>query len=264
MDTQTSIKTPLITAIEHNQLEIVKLLLQLAKKDSKEKNLLTVAIRCGHLEIIKYLIEYGYDVNTCPRSWFECKLIEGRYDIVRLLLDHGYHYCIDVSLLDGEHVNIIKYLVDYNKDNKRLLELSLKDALLNNKADVLEYVIQQGAVLDWSKCSHYLVNAIRNGYIDIVKYLHSKMIPSNTEMNEAIQNGQLGLVEYYDKDIGFIPTKEELNQQLTRAIRYNHTDIALYLMQAHGGLSHYQDIMPKLINIAIINGNLSFLQQILH
>ncbi|WP_425495272.1 ankyrin repeat domain-containing protein [Paenibacillus tengchongensis] len=83
---------------------------------------LHVAAKKGHLDIVKFLLEKGIDINkkggTFDGSALNLAAGEGHLEIVQYLLDHGAE--IDVSLaqrnplfaaIDDGHIEVIKYLV---------------------------------------------------------------------------------------------------------------------------------------------------------
>ena len=91
-----TVSTPLIAAIENNNIEIIKLLLEhganLENQDEKMFTPLNYAVEEGNMEIIKLLLEKGADPNEpdeqgCTSLFFAIK--NDNPEIIKLLLEHG-------------------------------------------------------------------------------------------------------------------------------------------------------------------------------
>jgi ankyrin repeat protein len=96
-------------------------------RNYRKKSPLFVAVGYGHMDIVKYLLSFGADVNLCDSDGHSPLFIaskEGHCDIVKYLVAHN----ADVNLCDdfGQsplfiaseegHCDIVKYLVANNAD----------------------------------------------------------------------------------------------------------------------------------------------------
>lgn len=114
----------LCLAAEHGQLEIVKYLIQEGANVNYDYDFgkwsysLEKAARYGHFEIVKYLVENGADMN----------------------LDNGNAL---IWSLDGKHLQISKYLID-NRSNLHSEENNpLKYAVEHNILEIVKYLVKK-------------------------------------------------------------------------------------------------------------------------
>ena len=104
--------TPLLIAGYRNQLEAVKVLLELGAKVnvlSEEGTVLTAACYKSNIELVKILLEQHADVNsknnagTTPLMF---AIMAENEEIVRLLLSHG----ADIHAKDNANKSVIEYV----------------------------------------------------------------------------------------------------------------------------------------------------------
>src|SRR5205814_8712767 len=94
---------------------------------------LLAAARNGHLEVVKYLVEHGANIdernNARDKTPLLAAAFDGHYDIVKYLVEHGANVNVQAvngwtPLHDAAYIGnfeVVKYLVDHGAD------LSLKN-----------------------------------------------------------------------------------------------------------------------------------------
>ncbi len=89
--------------------------------DDEGVSVFDIAITYNYIEIVKYIMQKGIDINkTTRRSGFTplmCATCYGRVEIVKLLLDNG----ADISIKDNKGFDAIEFARKMNK--KTILEL---------------------------------------------------------------------------------------------------------------------------------------------
>ena len=79
-------------------------------------------VMCGHLNIVKYLVERGYQLHVHNDYILRWSVMYGNLDMVRYLVDQGadIHANNDYILCWSElygHSDVIQYLADYGDDD---------------------------------------------------------------------------------------------------------------------------------------------------
>jgi ankyrin repeat protein len=125
--------TALYLAVELDQVEIVRLLLSHSKaelnvKGQRGMTLLLLALRRGHAEVVKYLLEAGADVTLADEAGNTAlyqAVGRGHSEIVRILLSHskaelnvrGQRGMTPLLLaLSQGHAGVVKYLLEEGAD----------------------------------------------------------------------------------------------------------------------------------------------------
>ncbi|RLN82851.1 hypothetical protein BBJ28_00019344 [Nothophytophthora sp. Chile5] len=178
-----------------------------------------LASQNGHLEVVKYLVDAGADIEAVYDEG-ETALMQaagkGHLDVVQYLVDAGADK--EAKSTNGwtaliwsarrGHLDVVKYLVDSGADKgakstygSTALMLTAGDGHL----DVVRYLIDAGAdkeaknndgetALLWATCY---------GELDVVQYLvdagadkEAKNTQGNTALIWAALNGHLGVVQY--------------------------------------------------------------------
>ena len=112
-------------AIEEGELSLVKFVLERSKQTGKkieERNLLLgYATRYRQPEIVKYLIEQGFDIHLSYDYILTMASREGYLEIVKLLVENGanIHADNDYALLNASmngHLDVVKYLVEHGSN----------------------------------------------------------------------------------------------------------------------------------------------------
>lgn len=98
--------------------------------DNKSDYIMYTACKCGHTNIVKYLIDLGVNVNGNNGDYLVAGIIHKHADIIKLLLMNGF----DTNLLNSYPINNGKSLFG-KKSNNNLMEVI--NLLLEKNADPL-------------------------------------------------------------------------------------------------------------------------------
>lgn len=145
-------QTPLTEAILSKRFDLAKLIVNKGAKSLYEA--LFYAIKSESLEMVKYLVEHGADVNErdCDTPLMrasEC----GNLDIVKYLVECGAKVntpIYDSALIHAvrhNHLDIVKYLLEHGADPSKQYhwQTPLAIAELAEYQDIVEYLKSQGA-----------------------------------------------------------------------------------------------------------------------
>ncbi|XP_051155863.1 putative ankyrin repeat protein RF_0381 [Leptopilina boulardi] len=180
------VKSPLITAIQKNDVKVVKQLLNNRDKSNltyKTVTPLLYAAKYGHLEIVKLLFSHGYQ---------------------KIEIRKGNNRTPLYFAVKNSHVNIVKYLVE----NDSKINLSNRDrhflarkCILNNRLDILKCLIDSNEGINYvdSSSKTLLHYSAANGYLDILKYLIECGAEINVECKEsplhcAVKAGHVSII----------------------------------------------------------------------
>ena len=173
-----------------NILEISEFLDENNSADVKRiQMLLNKAIEAGRLEIVKYFVENGADVNSRDGDYYPLMIAcrNGYLEIVKYLIDNGADIkatgnksttALIFALREG-HFGIVKCLVgngaDINKHGGFWRENALIIASKNGNLEMVKYLVENGSNLNaGSRCGTALMMASEKGHIKIVEYLVEK------------------------------------------------------------------------------------------
>ena len=137
---------PLKVAVKNGHFNIIKFLVE--NGANVQDDVLGSAIWGGNLDIVKYLVNHGADVherNDLTLAWASSS---GNLNIVKYLLDHGVdiHANDDMAISWASsqgHLNVVKYLVSRGANIHT--PGTLYHAHLKNQSEVVDYLISQGA-----------------------------------------------------------------------------------------------------------------------
>ena len=164
-------------SIKNNNLVLLQYLIE--NNSITNDNSLRSAARNGHLDVIKYLVDHGANVNAEDDEALILASKYGHLDVVEYLVDHGanIHAQDDQALIYATrncHVDIVKYLVDHGANVNAEDNTALSYASENGEIKVVKYLVDHGANVN-AEDDYALIWASINGHKDIVKYLQSKI-----------------------------------------------------------------------------------------
>ena len=189
----------------------------------------------GNLDKVKKFIKKGYDVNGTSQIFLSygrtpliCAASEGRFDVVKYLIDHG----ADVDKKDGRKRTALHYASKWGHLN------------------VVEVLFSKGAEIDVEDEDHCspLMLAAEWGHVDILLYLvnygadvNKKNRRKRTALHCACERGDLKVVEaLLSKGAEIDVENEDCCTPLVLAAEMGHIDISLYLID-HGADVHKKD-----------------------
>ncbi|KAJ7759534.1 ankyrin repeat-containing domain protein [Mycena metata] len=148
---------------------------------------LSVASQNGQLDVVKFLIERGADVNASNKDGYTSLYLaseRGHLGVVEFLIEHGAdvnarnkdgYTSLHLVSRDG-HLDIVKFLIEHGADINASTEggyTSLSMASENGHLEVVKFLIEHGA--DINASDKYgrtsLSIASRDGHLDVVKFL---------------------------------------------------------------------------------------------
>ena len=187
--------TALTKSIICNRLDIAKYLQKSGAvfqtfEGTTAPNALGIACENGNMDMIKWILDSGYPLTTKQEvDAMGSAARNDRIDVLTYLLDDkkfdiNVESFDDTALEDASgfaSLNTIKFLVDNGANvngGKTQYTTPLTRAVMDNREDVVKYLIEKGADVnlagtssDGSKDSRPLKIAIQSGYFDMVKLL---------------------------------------------------------------------------------------------
>lgn len=182
VDSRVNGRTALLAAVEHGNLNIVKVIL----KNGADVNMnpsgtygptaLQAAAGGGHLDMVKILLIHGANINAAApelfkgRTALQVAVEGGQHEIVALLLGKGA-YVNPLGVQHGEHLNIGQLLLDNqanmdappsNLDCRTALYAAVENGDLNMVSLLLDH---------HARGQFALFTAVRNDHLDIVNLL---------------------------------------------------------------------------------------------
>ena len=259
--------TPLHYAAYFGHFEIVQILLENGAR-LRERNLLgetalCIAIKKGHCQIFKYLIQKGADIDV----WREMcgpviiAIIHSQIDVLKLLLKHGaevnfQHFEYRTPLqyaIKNQNLEMIHELLTHdanpNFSNENQMRFpALKQALKTGNLEIIKLLVNSGAI---GAC--FLYEAIKStNAIDNVKMLlqfglevngtHEDIPFERTPLHIAIikDYGNLEIVTLliqYGADVN--AKDEELQTPLHYAFKYKVLELKLLKILMLNGANPY-------------------------
>jgi ankyrin repeat protein len=198
----------------------------------------------GREEIVKYLLSRQADVNIrskVSRSPLQEAVSKGHSYCVRLLLEAGANARKEGLLLDtmlNDNYTNIKLLINGGVDvNARFSTkgILLKQALIGGRADIISYLVSQGANINRCKGSEkaLLIHAIEYQQPFSVKSLLKHGVSTNGEefLHYAARNGSTAVLQELlaiGMDINMRDSKGRTAVEEARA--KGHEDVVAFLL----------------------------------
>ncbi|XP_050505213.1 ankyrin-1-like [Diabrotica virgifera virgifera] len=223
-------RSPLHYATFNNDLELVRLLtesganVQYSSTDVDIDMPILFAVEVGNIEIVKYYLENGIDVDV--------KLGKYKMTPLHIAASRGYIKLVDFLLLNNANVHL--------KDLQN--RSSIHHAVISGKVKIVHDIIEKGVnindgdIFKWTP----LYIACRENYFEIVKLLFQNGAMSNLEersrnrcpVHLATEMGRIEIIKYFisggvDVNLG---TTEECTL-LHVAARFKQIEIVKYLLE---------------------------------
>jgi len=190
---------PLKAAIHICNLTMIKYLIEhgasINQEDQNSETPIFTAVKVNNLNILKYLIGNGADVNKknnhgdTPLS-LAIQHIPKNLNIIEYLIGSGADLIpLNISMKDNV-IDKLKHLIDnganVNKEN------CLSMAVNYNNKNMIKYLVNYGVDINMENSvgETYLINTLRNDYLDTAKYL----IQCGADVNKEDRFGNLPLI----------------------------------------------------------------------
>ena len=222
----------MLLASRNGQLEIVKYLVEhgadLNAKDEDNETAFILASKCGHLGIAKFLVETGADVNA-----------EGKF---------GWTALIYASRRGN--LEMVKYLVENVANVNSKYDkgwTALMFASENGNLEIVKYLLQNGSDVNAKYENRWtaLMYASRRGHLEIVKYLVEYGADVNSKYDNdsmtvlmlASENGHIQVVKYFVVEHGSDFNSQDKNKALMSASENGYFEIVKYLAESGADLN---------------------------
>lgn len=164
----------LMPCVRGGIVEVVRHIVELGNVAKEDINdVLSIAARCGHLEVLKYLINVG--ANELGDA-LDTACYNGHIDIVKYLaefVDITQHE--DSALLcacDCGNLEIVKFLVEHGANPQAQGGEPVLTAFQNRHLEIVKFLVGKGASIVHIDYMH-IDTAIHRGHLDVVKYIKS-------------------------------------------------------------------------------------------
>ncbi|BCS82771.1 putative ankyrin repeat protein [Cotonvirus japonicus] len=188
-------------AIKQGNLDIIKYILKLKhKKDTLIDNKRFTAIglqKClnlscefGHLEVAKFLVENGVDIQADNNYAVQLASQSGHLEIVRFLVSQGANIqsndnCAVKWASQSGHLEVVKFLVSQGANIQAGNNHAVRWASYYGRLEVVRFLVEKGA--DILANDNWAIQwASFNGHIEMVKFLVEKGADSQYAFNYSI------------------------------------------------------------------------------
>lgn len=233
--------TPLIAAVDSNELDIVKRLVGkgaiINKNVGGRNNALKSASSRGYLDIVQYLVGQGANIDMQTNKGRTALIdasLEGHLEVVQYLVANGANInmktnvgrtALIVASLKG-HLEIVKHLFDRDPDAINMQTMSGDSALTHaseaGHVEIVRYLVGKGAKTNLKTTDDdltALILASGNGHLSVVQIL----VEGNANLNLVTKEG---------------------NTALMHAVSSNETAVVEYLLE-HGARPNIQNIQER-------------------
>nr|WP_223158783.1 ankyrin repeat domain-containing protein [Wolbachia endosymbiont of Pentalonia nigronervosa] len=207
--------TPIILGAWHGQLDIVTYFISdenvnVNTRDGKGndgRTILHYAAQNDKLEVVKFLVEKGADINAIAtgNGWTPLHYASwnGHMDVVKYLVEKGSN--VNAQTNNGDTALDLALSIQV-KNFLRQPQLDLINATKQGNLNLVKEYVNKGVSLDARDDDSYtpLHWAARNSYLDVVKYLidkganlHTIDEHGYTPFHRAVEGGALDIVKYF-------------------------------------------------------------------
>lgn len=187
-------------AISSNIVPMIELILNyltLEQCNSVEQEHLSTAVRNGHIDIVKFLIEHGIDISRCNDEDFLYAAEYGYLEIVKYLDDKA-DYAIDLleealeQAAYSGHFKIVKFLLDILEEPKKNVAIrqnTIRNAVHSGHLKCTKYLVEYWDIddLDWLKEEELdiLLWGLLNGNIKFINWITTLLDISKSDIKDT-------------------------------------------------------------------------------
>lgn len=243
--------TDVVAESKKGNLKAVKDIVDRGAHQLTINNGLRWAARNGHLEVVKYLVDKGGDVQTDNNYGLRWASFYGHLEAVKYLVEKGGDVTADnnFAIRNATHIKVVKYLVEKGADNN----VGLQNASHSGNLEVVKYLIDSGADIH-SNDDEAILKAATVGHFSMVKYLYSRGADiqrhGSTILNMALNRGDVSMVKWLVDIAGINPHFND-DILIRTASDRNLFDIVKYLVIYHNAPTTHvkQDFIDKLSTV---------------
>jgi len=171
---------------------VAKYLLEQGANPNNSKTILEPVISYGNLDMIKLLIEYGFNLRDLEKIAYEhllyLSIVSNSNEILDFFLDLGFKITSIVffSAVERNRISMVKLLIKYGYQISNIDNDAVSLAIQNRYPEILELLLESGASVDYLNVDHdnsgndmKICNILRNHNVDddmIIKLLTMKNI----------------------------------------------------------------------------------------
>lgn len=184
----------------------------------------------GPLDLIKYFIEKGADINGRGGAALLCAVYNDCTEIAKFLIESKIiiHPNVLFQAVSKNNLEIIKFLVENNEELKVEKELLITQAIDQNNLEIIKYFYNHEH--HSNHLFDFVIFSTEKGNLDIIKYFLEKLEPNSEEFNGVINQVLVEGKRFYHNnivrfalengaDIKLITKEcEELNPDLIRSL----------------------------------------------
>ncbi len=232
-----------------------------------DKFCLKIASKRGHLEIIKYLYQNGYQFSDNDKSILDIASYNGHFEIVKyvrllnpnvktnacirmnwavndnIIQVFSYYYTDDkfknniYRATEYGNLEIIKKTWNKFYKNKSVLNNLFKIAITYGQFDIIKYIFIKGYCFQ-CQSNEFIEIACGQGHLNIVKYLHKKGLPvTDSLLNIAGRFGHYDVVKYLYKRL----KNSNIQGVIIKAIENDYLEIVKFLIEKENNLDRINE-----------------------
>lgn len=207
------------------------------RKESTFRHLAQTAEAANNLEALKYLFKFGYiDIKISSNELVYQSAFNGHLEILKFLVESGANIQSDMKNIfhgvsERGHLETLKYLVLLNGKFKEYCEWAFHLAATNGHLETTKYLVELGAHVS-AEDNETLKATVQNGHLEVVKYLVSQgadvRAGDDWSLQKAAHHGDLPMVKYLIEQGADIRAND--NQAIKNALDYSRIEVLKYLV----------------------------------